>query len=154
MFLFSASCVEFGASGSGIVRKWTTDESDNEDQYSLVGPLTLSKGCDKAIDLLTNDDIFRVFLYSGENAAVVTDATCYMQWIADQYGLRLSQEYKKKASCTHGRGNRRDFNQTMCKTSFGTYCNFSAVENRTGKVWEKCHLYTPVEGLAYNGFSF
>ena len=67
------------------MRKWRTDESDNEDQYSLVGPLSLSKGCDKAIDLLTNDDIFKVFLYNGENAAVVTDATCYMQWIADQY---------------------------------------------------------------------
>ena len=53
-------------------------------------------------------------------------------------------------SCTHGRGNRGDFNQTMCRTSFGTYCNFSAVENRTGKVWAKCQLYTPVEGLAYN----
>ena len=43
-----------------------------------------------------------------------------------------------------------DFNQTSCKTSFWTYCNFSAVENKTGKVWDKCQLYTPVEGLAYN----
>jgi len=145
-----ASCLEFGASGSGIVRKWRTDETDYEDQYSWIGPLTLSKGCDKAIDLLTNDQVFKVFLYSGENAAVVTDATCYMKWIADQYGLRLTQEYQKKQSCFQGRGNKMDFNQTLCRTSFGTYCNFSAVENKTGQVWDKCQLYTPVEGLAYN----
>ena len=81
---------------------------------------------------------------------MVTDATCFMQWIADQYGLRLSQTYKNKPSCFQGRGNRRDFNRTMCRTSFGTYCNFSAVENKTGQVWDKCQLYTPVEGLAYN----
>ena len=43
-----------------------------------------------------------------------------------------------------------DFNQTSCKTSFWTYCNFSAVENKIWKVWDKCQLYTPVEGLAYN----
>ena len=110
----------------------------------------MSKGCDRALDFITNDDVFKVFLYSGENAAVVTDATCYMAWIAEQYGLRLTQEYSNKRSCSYGKGNMNDFNRTICKTSFGTYCNFSAVENKTGKVWDKCQLYTPVEGLAYN----
>ena len=63
------SCPEFGVSGSGIVREWkrrpASDDGPNIDQltdangnvipdtkfqYSFVGPLSMSKGCDLSID--------------------------------------------------------------------------------------------------------
>jgi len=140
-----ASCVEFGSSGSGLVRKWRVDPKDGVDQYALVGPLTISKGCDQACSICQ-------YLYRGENAAVVTDVTCFMDWIADQYGLQLPQQYKRKDSCLNGKGDRKDFNKPVCRTSYGTYCNFSA-EYRfpDGSVdkWDSCRLVT-LEGIAYN----
>ena len=72
-----------------------------------------------------------------------------MDWIAKQYGLQLPTEYEKKPSCFQGRGDRMDFNKTVCRTSFGTYCDFTEVEQITGKVFSQCRLYEQ-EGFAYN----
>ena len=144
--LFLASCAEFGASGSGIVRKWRVDPKEStdtlldDDQYALVGPLTMSKGCDNAF-------IIPEFVYRGFNAAIVTDAICYMDWIAAQYGMKIPQELEKKESCSQSKGDRRDFNKPVCRTSFGTYCNFSAVFEES--LWDSCRLLT-WEGIAYN----
>ena len=78
----------------------------------------------------------------GENPAVVTDATCYMGWIAEQYGLRLPRDYKVKPSCTQHTGDVNDVNKRLCRwdprpfkrdcicyqprTSRGTFCDFTA----------------------------
>ena len=55
--MYSGSCPEFGVSGSGIAREWKArkdqsgavladEESEALYQYSFVGPLSMSKGCD------------------------------------------------------------------------------------------------------------
>ena len=68
---FSGSCPEFGVSGSGIVREWkkrlsdigeeitgpAIDDIDKKElqyQYSFVGPLSMSKGCDLTADFSGN----------------------------------------------------------------------------------------------------
>ena len=109
----------------------------------------MSKGCDKAF--LLPDRGTEGLLYRGENPTVVTDATCFMDWIADQYHLTLPKEYTKKASCTLGRGDRMDFNKPVCKTNLGTYCNFEFVDAE-GEAWDSCRLLTDEgrEGLAFN----
>ena len=134
-----ASCHEFGNSGSGIVRKWRTDLDDGEDQYSFVGPLSISKGCDRT----RSDPEFR-FVYRGENPSVVTDAYCFLDWIAEQYGLVLPETYHKKSTCSQSRGDRSDVNKRFCRTSIGTYCDFN------GTVVDQCRLFTPFEGIAFN----
>ena len=64
----SGTCPEFGVSGSGIVREWRPrvdaigDVIENEDsgvqyQYSFVGPLSMSKGCDLTADNKQNRNI-------------------------------------------------------------------------------------------------
>ena len=64
----SGTCPEFGVSGSGIVREWkprvdaSGDVIENEDsgvqyQYSFVGPLSMSKGCDLTADNKQNRNI-------------------------------------------------------------------------------------------------
>ena len=137
---YTASCVEFGNSGSGIVRKWKTGIDDNEDQYSFVGPLSMSKGCDRAF--------FFPFGYRGQNPAVATDATCFMDWVADQYNMELVNPNKKKSSCFNGKGDREDKDKKVCKTSAGTLCNFSAIVD--GLIVDRCELFQPVEGIANN----
>ena len=52
---------------------------------------------------------------------MVTDATCYMGWIAAQYGLELPDEYerklRRKPTCTMSSGNINDVNKagTECR---------------------------------------
>ena len=81
-------------------------------QYSFVGPLSLSKGCDLAMPLSrTNLDssqdissipdyayrgchqMFTMTSYQlinlGGNPAVVTDATCYMDWIGKVHSIPI-----------------------------------------------------------------
>ena len=139
---FLASCVEFGNSGSGILRRWRTDEADNEDQYSFIGPLSISKGCNRAIYVYG-------FQYRGDNPSVATDAICFLDWIANQYDLKLPQDCQKKASCHKSRGDRGDANKRVCRTNFGTYCDFSYVFP-DGQPFNTCRLYQPAEGIANN----
>ena len=62
-----------------------------------------------------------IFVKLGENPLVVTDATCYMGWIAEQYGLELPDWYKKKLrrkpTCTMSSGDINDVNKagTECR---------------------------------------
>ena len=108
--------MDFGSSGSGVVREWknydTVEQLDGTSrpvyQYSFAGPLTMSKGCDEAIELRRDDTKLRDYFYRGSNPVVVTDATCYMDWIAEQYQLRLDYDYERKASCSQSSGDRRD----------------------------------------------
>ena len=52
---------------------------------------------------------------------MVTDASCYMGWIAEQYGLELPEEYerklRRKPTCTMSSGDINDVNKawTECR---------------------------------------
>ena len=129
----AASCVDFGSSGSGVVRQWrqygVSQQLDGSlapvYQYSLAGPLTMSKGCDEALELRRDDTVLRNYIYRGSNPAVVTDATCYMDWIAEQYQLRLENTYESKESCSKSSGNKEDINKEVCWTSDRTRCDWA-----------------------------
>jgi hypothetical protein len=90
-----ASSVQFGISGSGIVRPFLFEKQTNI-RYSWAGALSFSKGADYPVVL---DDLSQK-LYSG-NPSVFTDAQCYMDWIAAQYGLILPEGYTVPSSCSH-----------------------------------------------------
>ena len=45
---------------------------------------------------------------------VATDASCFMPWIASQYGLKLPRTYKMKPSCMQSSGDKTDLNKTVC----------------------------------------
>ena len=55
---------------------------------------------------------------------MVTDATCYMEWIAEQYGLELEESYRQRLRdnpnprCTQSWGDINDVNKA------GTECRF------------------------------
>ena len=56
-------------------------------------------------------------MYRGDNPAVITDASCYMDWIAEQYDLTLPAHisYKYKQSCHQSTGDINDVNKKVCK---------------------------------------
>ena len=70
----SGSCADFGSSGSGVVREWKkyaetssvdfgngifteggAEMKEKHYQYSFVGPLSMSKGCDLSLVILGTD---------------------------------------------------------------------------------------------------
>ena len=158
MLVCSASCVDFGSSGSGVVRQWrqyaTAQQLDGTFspvfQYSFAGPLTMSKGCDEALELRRDDTVLRDYIYRGSNPAVVTDATCYMDWIAEQYNLRLEDDYESKASCSQSSGDKEDLNKARCVTANNNLCDWTQT-NLDGTVHDSCRLYAE-EGIAKNVF--
>ena len=80
-------------------------------QYSFTGPLSMSKGCDEAMEVDNPNTDLNDYIYRGSNVAVATDATCYMDWIADQFNLKLEKEYERKTSCFTPSGDRKDIDR-------------------------------------------
>ena len=67
---------------------------------------------------------------------VVTDATCYMEWIAEQYGMELEESYRQRLRdnpnprCTQSTGDINDVNK-------GAGCRFS--NNMLGGIPRICN---------------
>ena len=76
-----------------------------------------------------------------------------MDWIAEQYNLRLEDNYKTKASCSQGSGNKEDINKDVCWTSDRLRCNWTATldEDVEKKPYDSCRLSAD-EGIARNVF--
>merc|ERR1711971_1172176 len=151
-----ASCADFGTSGSGVVREWKVFQqgpgidfpgNDPQYQYSFVGPLSMSKGCDRTIELSPNGATIPEFVYRGENPVVATDATCFMSWIAKEYGLKLPRDYAVKESCSSSFGDKTDIDKDVCWTGINTRCDFVRTEAALGQA--QCSVFSQ-EGIAYN----
>jgi hypothetical protein len=69
----------------------------------------MSKGADRTV----LSDYSGLIDYSS-NPSVFTDARCYLDWIAAQYGLSLPAGYVKPASCDQSTGESLSVNNTNC----------------------------------------
>ena len=110
----AASAVEFGNSGSGIMRPFRSAgrQAESAVRYSWAGVLSMSKGANYPI-FYTQNNISFIELMSN-NPTVFTDASCYLDWIADQYNLRLPADYTLPPHCSQSSGSREDVNRTRC----------------------------------------
>ena len=121
-----AGAVTFGISGSGLMRPFTYSNSkEAETRYRWDGPLSPFKG----------SDLSTVFpphiIYYSSNPAVFTDARCYLDWIAAQFGLTLPAGYAKPASCDKSNGDKAAQNNTNCLSQHPNSlklkkCNFTS----------------------------
>ena len=59
------------------------------------------------------DDLKNQYV-SGENPLVVTDARCFMPWIASQYNMKLEKDYAERLNCQEGSGDRDNVDQKRC----------------------------------------
>ena len=134
-----AGSVQFGVSGSGLVRPFTFADGNgttDSTRYSWVGPLSLSKGSDRTIQTSYVDKVD----YSS-NPAVFTDGRCYLDWIAAQYGLSLPPGYTRPASCDTAAGDKMAANNTNCLSR--TFSLVDAIQSN--KTVHKCQF--SAEGL-------
>jgi hypothetical protein len=102
-----AGAVQFGVSGSGIVRPFS---SGGEIRYSWAGVLSLSKGSDR----VAYPDIDSGFTEYSSNPDVFTDARCHLEWIAAQYDLSPPAGYSLPESCALTKGRETDVNSPTC----------------------------------------
>jgi len=141
-------CVTFGNSGSPLVRL-RTDEYTGERRYHWVGTLSMSKGCDQTEVRYTYKQIYDidvpVFDTKAENAAVFTDGLCYLDWITQQYHMKLPDGYEKPWHCYDGEaGDWNDRDKDVCMSSSGFPCDFTTPGNPP-----QCDPYS-FEGFSYN----
>ena len=124
-----------------LENEFLKQQQEDAYQYSFVGPLSMQKGCDNAFHMYTKklsgtknngigyvsnklsyrgeaDFLFLGISYkiyvSGENPLVVTDARCFMPWIASQYNMKLEKEYEERDNCKKGEGKISNVNQDRC----------------------------------------
>ena len=84
------------------------------------------RGCDQAtvVDIDTSGSVQEVM--AGENPGIFTQASCYLPWLAQEYGMELSPELRRVAgTCSPSIGTKKEEEKTTCKTNLGTYCDFS-----------------------------
>ena len=110
-----------------------------------------SKGCDNA--WIYKNSI----TYASENPNVFTDAYCYLDWIAEKYGMAMPDSYTKPAYCSISKGRIDDIDQDVCRATGNadsgvgeTFCSFNQTDE-DGKPFDKCRLLA-AEGFAYNLF--
>ena len=104
----SKTCFDTGDSGSGLVA------ASSAGTYVWLGLLSFYRGCDG-------------WLYNsaggaaGENPGIFSQASCYMSWIAGQYGLTWSGQ----SQCSKYKGRAEDRGLAACLTRSGKPCLFN-----------------------------
>ena len=118
----ASSCLHFGNSGSGLLLPFAGWVGGPQ-RYSWAGSLSMYRGCDQATPVNISGSIKEAF--AGENPGIFTQGSCYLPWLANQYGMELSSELKKVAgTCSAAKGTRRKSRRKSCKTNLGTWCDF------------------------------
>ena len=139
-----AGSVQFGMSGSGLVRPFTYsyENGTTTTRYSWAGPLSMSKGSDRTV---LSD--YSGFIEYSSNPAVFTDARCYLDWIAAQYSLSLPAGYQKPASCAIATGDRAAVNNTNCLSRAIRY-------NETSNTPQKCYFTSTFDRCYRYAYNF
>ena len=119
----ASSCFQFGNSGSALLLPYFGWPGGPR-RYSWVGSLSMYRGCDQATVVDTSGTFKEV--KAGENPGVFTQASCYLPWLAQEYGMELNPKLRKVVgTCSSSTGVKNQPLKTICKTNLGTHCDFS-----------------------------
>ena len=135
-----ASCLQFGNSGSGLMRAYI-GHPGGPYWYSWEGSLSMYKGCDQAITcLVATGSAFNA--QRGDNPGIFSQASCYLTWIAEQYGMVLGRKLQVKnmewnrltdvhlqevaGKCSQETGTKVQGERDICRTNRATACDFTA----------------------------
>ena len=119
----ASSCFHFGNSGSGLLLPFV-GRPKGPRRYSWVGSLSMYRGCDQATSVDTFGSSREAM--AGKNPGIFTQASCYLPWLAKEYGMELGSELEKVAGlCSPAKGKRNQLRQKTCKTNLGTFCDFT-----------------------------
>ena len=120
----ASSCLHFGNSGSPLLLPFA-GWLGGPRRFSWVGSLSMYKGCDQATTVDISDSGSIREAMAGENPGIFTQATCFLPWIAKEYGMELSPDLKRLAGqCSPAKGRMEEPRLDFCKTNLGTKCDF------------------------------
>ena len=97
-------CFTPGDSGSPLMAR----EKDRPDRFYMEGLLSFTKGCD--LLRISQDDTKKKEFYlaqRSENPAAYTKLSCFLPWVAQQYGLSYDGDPATDESCSWGRGQKK-----------------------------------------------
>ena len=122
------SCFSTGDSGSPLM----VIEESNDSKYHIEGILSFVKGCDQfsigpqpTIDGRTEFQMFQL----SENPAAYTKLSCFLPWVAKQYGLSYTSNPSSDASCNVGSGEKSTaINEKPCRSAMSDFHNHDEKE--------------------------
>ena len=85
-------------------------------RYFIEGILSFVKGCEQFVFGAQDENNFEL-LQNSENPAAYAKLSCYLPWVAEQYGM--SYDAPEDESCTTGTGPQRPY-KTECRQNPGT----------------------------------
>jgi len=100
-------CPTAGDSGSPLMVK------DNLGRFTIQGVLSFLRECDTFSMGPANEDktVFQ-FLQSTESPLAYTKLSCFLPWVAEQFGLSYEDRSPNDEACLRGTGQRPPFNST------------------------------------------
>ena len=125
-------CPSSGESGSPLM-------TDNGGKLQIDGILSFIKGCGAfsfdqsfgslypVLSLFDPDDFnldYSVLFQQSNNPSAYTKLSCFLSWIAEQYGLEYSSDPVPDQSCVEGNGNIEDVTEVEsrdCRSSPSSY---------------------------------
>ena len=151
------SCFSTGDSGSPLMVR----EEKRPQRFYIEGILSFVKGCEQIVFGARNEARTKFIMEQlSENPAAYAKLSCYLPWIAEQYGL--SYDVIPDESCSKGTGPKVPFNSTheydaVCRNTLGTDltgrehpCIFPFYYRGKGP-YDRCMLFEE-EGFVYPVF--
>jgi len=109
------SCFSTGDSGSPLMVK----EEKRPQRFFIEGILSFVKGCEQFSIGPSTEDGTTAFqlLQNSENPAAYTKLSCFLPWVAEQYGLSYESDIDE--SCNQGTGPKPPYKE-ICRENKGT----------------------------------
>ena len=151
------SCFSTGDSGSPLM----VAEKNRPMRYYAEGILSFVKGCDVFTFGATDNEKTKWQLnQQSQNPSTYTKLSCFLPWIAKQYGLEYKSDGETDPACYEGQGDLLDGKKNDCTITPSNLvdsispnpekpCIFPFHYN--GKVYDKCVLYDE-DGFVYPVF--
>ena len=118
------TCFDTGDSGSGIIMK--RKDPIKGIQWTWEGALSAYRGCDQFVQFprsicngslcqeLPNQFNYWTTGAHGGNPGIFSQGSCYLSWIAEQYGLKISEKYKDIVCQKEVNPDRKDKEEIDC----------------------------------------
>ena len=141
-------CFSGGDSGSPLMAA----EKNRPQRYYMEGVLSFVKGCDflyvGPANVSDAGSSFRLYQFS-DNPLVYTKLSCFLPWVAEQYGLTYDGDPSSDPSCTQPSGKKPTGKET-CREAFGLENLFFRTPEREcifpffyqGQLFKECSLIT------------
>jgi len=126
--------------------------NDGNGRYTIGGMLSFLKGCD--LFLISKRDYagtkFELFSKT-RNPLAYTKLSCYLPWVADQFGLSYENQASEDRTCVEGSGQKPYFNSTTMMIQYETECRTILGPDELNPNEDRCIFPFYYRGKKYTG---